>query len=121
MPVSETELEAKRRRADHLRAEIRSLRTEGVGSRLEADREVQSVALDREIEQLEQSVLEAVKSGGGSVEDAMAAMERAAEIEKMATPQTEESEEAAEVSPGDARVAVDNLAARADKNEGVNQ
>lgn len=95
MTISEEELNAKRLRVAHLRREISSLRTEGSATRVAAEQEITSKALDEEIERLESQVVEEAKSAGGTVEDAIAAMERAAMVEKMATP--EKKEEATEV------------------------
>jgi hypothetical protein len=91
MAVSEAELDALRARANHLRTEIRAFRTEGETSRLEADRDAQAELLKQEIERLERETIEAAQSRGGSVEDAMAAMQRAEDLQKMMTPAEEES------------------------------
>lgn len=91
MPVSEAELAAMRARADHLRKEIRAFRTESVGTRLEADRDSQAEALQQEIKRLEAEVVDAAQSSGGSVEDALAAMQRAEELQKMMAPADEEA------------------------------
>lgn len=98
MTISEEELNAKRLRAAHLRREISSLRTEGSSTRVAVEREIASKALDEEIERLEAQVVDAAKSGGGTVEDAIAAMERAAEIQQMATPAKEEPVETVDTS-----------------------
>lgn len=89
MAVSEAELDGMRARADHLRKEIRAFRTEGEGARLEADRESQAKALQDEIERLERETVEAARSTGGTVDDAQAAMERAAAVQAMVTPRDE--------------------------------
>lgn len=93
MAVSEAELDAMRARADHLRKEIRAFRTEGVGARLEADRDAQAEALQAEIKRLETETIDAAKSGGGSVEDALAAMDRAEKLQQMMTPTKKEEAE----------------------------
>lgn len=93
MTISEEELNAKRLRVAHLRREISSLRTEGSATRVAAEQEITSKALDEEIERLEAQVVDEAKSAGGTVEDAIAAMERAAMVEQMATPEKEEATE----------------------------
>lgn len=93
MAVSEAELDGMRARADHLRAEIRAFRTEGEGARLEADRNAQAQALQDEIARLESETIEAARSTGGTVDDAKAAMERAAAVQAMMTPVVEDAGE----------------------------
>jgi hypothetical protein len=90
MAVSEAKLAALRAQADHLRSEIRAFRTEGEGARLEADRDAQAEALQAEIKRLEAETVDAARAGGGSVEDAMAAMERAEQLHQMMMPADEE-------------------------------
>lgn len=83
MALTEAELEAKRARADLLRGEIRSLRTDGTSARLESEREVTGQALDDEIARLEREVMVETRGAGGTIEQAMEAMKRAEDLEKM--------------------------------------
>lgn len=100
MKITAEELAAKRARAAHLRAEIRSLQTEDVASRRDREMVVESEALDGEIAMLEVKVVDAARAGGGTVEDAKAAMERAAEIERLMRP-VEDEEPKDTVGPSD--------------------
>src|SRR5688572_2479938 len=90
MKITPEELSAKRARTAHLRAEISSLQAEDVATRREREMVAEAAALDAEIEALEIKVVDAAKASGGTVEDAKAAMQRAADIEKMMLPAPEE-------------------------------
>lgn len=113
MAISKEELAGKQARAAHLRAEIRSFRTSDNETRLEAERAVAARDLDEEIARLETAMPLEAQSSGGTVEDALAAMERAAKVEEMVAGPKAESEDK---SP-EATVAV--LAAKADEKTEV--
>ena len=80
--TSQAEVEGMRIRAAQLRAEWRSVRAAAPETRLEKEREVEAEALKDEIARMEVNLMQEVQSAGGSSEDALAAMRRAAEIEK---------------------------------------
>lgn len=116
MAISREELAGKLARADHLRSEIRAFRTGDNETRLEAEREVTARQLDDEIKSLEAAMPLEAQSSGGTVADAMAAMERAAQVEEMVVGPKEDRP--TDESP---RAVVADLAARADAKDGGSQ
>lgn len=80
--TSQAEVEGLRMRAAQLRAEWRSVRAAAPETRLEKEREVEAEALKTEIASMEMRLMQEVKSSGGSAQDAIDAMARAAELER---------------------------------------
>lgn len=78
MGISEVDLEEKRRYADSLRTEIRSIAADTSGLHGAAELELTNVQLDAEIARLEREKNQALEHQVGTVEAAVKLMERAA-------------------------------------------
>lgn len=102
MSVTPEQLLEKRLRAEQLRQEIATLELAQRSDQVVADLENQDAALDEEIARLEreknQKIELAVRQGGGSVTEALAAMEEAANAAKAAA-EAAANEEANKLAP----------------------
>lgn len=85
--TTKAELEGLRAHAVALQNEWRSIRAAAPDARLEKEREVEAEALREEIARMQGVLTQEVKNSGGTVEDALAAMQRAAELERQVTEQ----------------------------------